>query len=85
MIGRPELAERQLEPEAQEELAAELAATFADRSLDDWLQLFDGEDVCVGPVATLAESAKAFGEETRLPSAPVGQHTSAWRAELGFS
>ena len=85
VIGRPELAERHLDPEAQEELGAELAATFAARSLDDWLQLFDGEDVCVGPVATLAEAARAFGEGTGLPSAPVGQHTDAWRAELGFS
>ncbi len=84
-IGRPELADRHLEPEAQGELGAELATTFAARSLDDWLQLFDGEDVCVGPVATLAEGAAAFGDGTRLPSAPVGQHTTAWRTELGFS
>jgi len=85
VIGRPELAERHLEPEGQEELGAELAATFAARSLDDWLQLFDGEDVCVGPVATLAEGAEAFGGGTSPPSAPVGQHTTAWRTELGFS
>ena len=85
VIGRPELAERHLEPDGQEELATELAATFALRSLDDWLQLFDGEDVCAGPVATLAEGAEAFGGGTRLPSASVGQHTDAWRVELGFS
>jgi len=85
VIGRPELAGRHLEPEAQEELAAELTATFAARSLDDWLRLFDGEDVCVGPVATLVEAAEAFGEGTALLSAPVGHHTAAWRAELGFS
>ena len=85
VIERPELAERHLDPEGQEELAEELAATFAARSLDDWLQVFDGEDVCVGPVATLAEGAEAFGGATGLPSAPVGQHTAAWRAELGFS
>jgi alpha-methylacyl-CoA racemase len=85
VIGRPELGERHLEPEGQEELAAELATSFATRSLDEWLRLFDGEDVCVGPVATLAEGAEAFGGGTDLPSAPVGQHTEAWRAELGFS
>ena len=85
VVGRPELAERHLEPEGQEELGAELAATFAARSLGDWLQLFDGEDVCVGPVATLAEGAEAFGGGTGLPSAPVGQHTAAWREELGLS
>ena len=85
VIGRPGLAARQFDSDRQEELAAELAATFATRSLDEWLQLFDGEDVCVGPVATLAEGAEAFGEGTGLPSASVGQHTSAWREELGLS
>jgi len=85
VIGRPELAARQFDPDGQEELAAELAATLATRSLDEWLQLCDGEDVCVGPVATLAEGAEAFGGGTGLPSASVGQHTSAWREELGLS
>jgi hypothetical protein len=33
-------------------------------------------------VATLAEGAAAFGERSELPSAAVGQHTDAWRAEL---
>ena len=85
LVGRPELAERQYEPEGQQELAAELAALFVARPLDEWLELFDGEDVCVGPVATLAEAARDFGEATGLPSAPVGQHTGAWRAELDSS
>src|SRR5947207_4125402 len=56
LLGQPELAERQYAAE-QEELAAELAATFAQRPLAEWLHLVEGEDVCVGPVATLAEAA----------------------------
>jgi alpha-methylacyl-CoA racemase len=60
LLGRPELAERQYAPE-QEELAAELAAIFAARPLTEWLELFEGEDVCAGPVATLAEAAAEFG------------------------
>jgi crotonobetainyl-CoA:carnitine CoA-transferase CaiB-like acyl-CoA transferase len=82
LIDRPELAERQFDPEGQEALAVELGSVFAERPLAEWLQLFDGEDVCVGPVATLAEGAAAFGEGTPVPSAAVGQHTQAWRAEL---
>ena len=82
LIGQPELAARQFDPEGQEALAAELAAAFAASPLAEWLQRFDEEDVCVGPVATLAEGAAAFGERTVLPSAAVGQHTDAWRAEL---
>lgn len=83
LVGRPELAERHLVAATQEELAAELAAVFAARTLAEWLTLFDGEDVCVGPVATLAEAACDFGGATALPSAPVGQHTEEWRGELG--
>jgi crotonobetainyl-CoA:carnitine CoA-transferase CaiB-like acyl-CoA transferase len=85
LVGRPELAERQYEPEGQEALAAELESVFARRPLQEWLQLFDGEDVCVGPVASLAEAAAELGQAVVLPSAPVGQHTDAWRAELDSS
>lgn len=59
LLGRPELAERQAGPD-QEALAAELAAIFATRTLAEWLELCDGEDVCVGPVATIAEAAADF-------------------------
>jgi len=85
LLGRPELAERQFHPDAQADLAAELAAAFATRRLTDWLELFDGEDVCVGPVATLQEAAELLGTPTALPSASVGQHTERWRGELGLS
>jgi crotonobetainyl-CoA:carnitine CoA-transferase CaiB-like acyl-CoA transferase len=84
LIGRPELVELQLAPERQEELAAELASVFVSRRLGEWLDLFDGEDVCVGPVATLAEAAAEFGEAPAGPSARIGQHTERWRGELGL-
>jgi crotonobetainyl-CoA:carnitine CoA-transferase CaiB-like acyl-CoA transferase len=56
LLGRPELAERQFDSD-QETLAAELAAIFETRELAEWLEVFDAEDVCIGPVATLAEAA----------------------------
>jgi alpha-methylacyl-CoA racemase len=56
LIDRRELAERQWDAE-QEPLAAELAEVFAGRPLAAWLELFEGEDVSVGPVATLDEAA----------------------------
>ena len=82
LVGAPELADRQFEADGQEELAEELAGRFRARALGDWLTLFDGEDVCVGPVAALAEAAAEFGGPTGGTSAPVGQHTAQWRAEL---
>jgi crotonobetainyl-CoA:carnitine CoA-transferase CaiB-like acyl-CoA transferase len=85
VIGRPELAVQHLVAESQETLGAELAAVFASRPLAEWLELFDGEDVCAGPVATLAEAAGEFGAGDGAPSARIGQHTERWRGELGLS
>lgn len=61
LIGHEELTARQFDPSGQDELAGILVTTFATRPLADWLELFDGEDVCVGPVATLEEAAPEFG------------------------
>jgi alpha-methylacyl-CoA racemase len=85
LLGRPELVERQYDPDAQDELGSELGAILAGRPLAGWLELFDGEDVCVGPVATLEEAAAAFGE-AQIGDAPrVGEHTAAWRRDLGLA
>jgi alpha-methylacyl-CoA racemase len=81
-LDRPDLVARQFDAD-QEALAAELAATIARRPLAEWLDRFAGEDVCAGPVATLAEAAAEFGTErpAALPPA-LGQHTAAWTREL---
>jgi alpha-methylacyl-CoA racemase len=60
LLDRPDLAERHSDAD-QEALAAELAAIFASRPLAEWLAIADGEDVCVGPVATIAEAAADLG------------------------
>jgi len=83
LLGRPELGAEQYAPD-QERLAAALAELFAARPLADWLVLFDGEDVCVGPVATLAEAAADLGTPPHGRAAALGEHTDAWRAELGL-
>lgn len=83
LIGREDLVEHQWEPE-QDPLAAELAEVFASRPLAAWLDLFDGEDVSVGPVATLEEAAAEFGEPPTGRAPALGEHTEAWRRELGF-
>jgi alpha-methylacyl-CoA racemase len=84
LLEREELIERQYEPD-QEPLRAVLTETFASQELAAWLERFEFEDVMVGPVATLEEGAAEFAEP--VPSAPapsVGEHTEAWRQELGL-
>jgi crotonobetainyl-CoA:carnitine CoA-transferase CaiB-like acyl-CoA transferase len=82
LIGRPELASRQYGP-GQEILRGELAAIFVRRPLADWLALFEDEEVCVGPVATLAEAHDDLGPWPEPPpDVPFGAHTEAWREEL---
>jgi len=89
LLGLPDLAERQYDPAAQDALAAELASAFAARPLAEWLDVFDGEDVCVGPVWTLEEAAAEFASppsnnllQGRSPA--LGEHTDAWRRQLGL-
>ena len=84
VVGRPELAERQFDPD-QKAVAAELAEAIAARPLAEWLELMDGEDVSAGPVWTIEEAAAEFGGEPAAAPAPaLGEQTDAWRAELGL-
>jgi crotonobetainyl-CoA:carnitine CoA-transferase CaiB-like acyl-CoA transferase len=82
VIGRPDLAELHLDRDRQDGLRAELAAELAARPLAEWLELFDGEDVAVGPVATLEEAAAALGVTRDARPPELGEHTAAWRREL---
>ena len=86
LIGREELVQQQYEPESQEAIADRLAETFSSKPLATWLELFEEEDVMVGPVATLEEAASEFGGEQAVGSAPaLGAHTERWRRELGLA
>ena len=82
LIGRPELVERHYEQD-QDALATELETVFLSRPLSEWLDLFDTEDVMVGPVATLAEGSEWLGESVATSSTPaLGEYTERWRADL---
>jgi crotonobetainyl-CoA:carnitine CoA-transferase CaiB-like acyl-CoA transferase len=83
LVGRPELAERQYDAH-QADLKNALAKVFSTRPLAEWLQLFDGEDVCVGPVSTRAEAAAEFGTAGGDRAAAAGEHTADWQLELGL-
>jgi alpha-methylacyl-CoA racemase len=57
LLELKELVDRQFDPGSQEALGGALAERIGRKPLADWLELFDGEDVSVGPVATLEEAA----------------------------
>jgi crotonobetainyl-CoA:carnitine CoA-transferase CaiB-like acyl-CoA transferase len=77
VVGRQELTPGQWEPRLPE-----LEDVIASRPLVEWLELFDGEDVCAGPVATLDEAAREFGMDATGVAPPLGEHTLAWRGEV---
>jgi len=79
LLDHEDWADRAFEPELPE-----LAALLASRPLAAWLELFDGEEVCVGPVATLEEAAGEFGTPVEGRAPALGEHTEAWRTELGL-
>jgi alpha-methylacyl-CoA racemase len=81
LVGLPELAERQYDAE-QEAVAEEVAEAIAARTLAEWLELLDGEDVSAGPVWTIAEAAAEFGGEPAGQAPELGEHTAAWQTAL---
>jgi alpha-methylacyl-CoA racemase len=82
LLGRDAVAERPYEPET----FAELTTIFASRPLKEWLERFEHEDVCVGPVLTLEEAGAELGQRpSRAVSPGLGQHTEAWRREVGLT
>jgi alpha-methylacyl-CoA racemase len=82
VLGRPELASQQYGGN-QESLRRELAALFSARTLAEWVEVFEHEDVCIAPVATLAEARADLGPWPEPASrVPLGAHTEAWRDEV---
>ncbi len=69
-------------PGLETDAHAELERTFRMRPLEDWLQLFAGEDVCVGPVWTLEEAARFGAPMPEAQPPKLGEHTDAWRELL---
>jgi alpha-methylacyl-CoA racemase len=81
LIDRPELSDLQY-TEDQGALSAELERVFSAATLEHWLSVFDNDDVCVGPVATLEEAAADLGTPAPGRAPELGEHTERWREEL---
>jgi crotonobetainyl-CoA:carnitine CoA-transferase CaiB-like acyl-CoA transferase len=84
LVGLPGLATRQYDPRAQMEIETALGEAFVRRPLAEWLELFEDEDVCVGPVATLEEAAAELGAPSAGAAPALGEHTEAWRRRLAL-
>ena len=84
LLERPELAAAQYDADQPALQAASWRDVFARRPLEHWLRLFEAEDVCVGPVATLAEAAADLGVPAHGRAPAAGAHTADWRRELGL-
>ena len=79
LLDRPDLAERAFEPELPE-----LEALFRTRTMREWLDLLEHEDTCVGPVLSLAESARSSREAAlRSPSRSSGSTSAPHRTHPG--
>ena len=53
-------------------LRARFAATFATKTRDEWVQVFEGSDACFAPVLTFAEAARHPHAVARHAHEPVG-------------
>ena len=79
LVERPDLLD------SRHDAHEELTTLFRTRDFSDWWQLFEGQDVCVGPVATLSTASHEFGVARNGATPPrLGEHTEAWREELGL-
>ena len=45
-------------PRAEPHLRERFTATFASRTRDEWMEVFEGTDACVAPVLSMAEAPK---------------------------
>lgn len=58
-LGREDLVEHQwAEEEKRREIYAFFRKTFRQKTRDEWLKFFQGQDVCLGPVKDMGETLK---------------------------
>ncbi|HET7293946.1 MAG TPA: CaiB/BaiF CoA-transferase family protein [Vicinamibacteria bacterium] len=96
-LGHPALARAQWDEARQGELVRTLAATFATRDRDAWVESLAARDACVEPVLDLDEALaqpQAAGGPLRLAETPcatrreaprLGQHTDEVLEAAGYS
>ena len=80
ILAREDLIALQFDAEAQPELRRTLAEAFASQPRQAWLDVLEGEDTCVAPVLSLAESVAGSSPPPAQPE--LGGDTRRWEESL---
>jgi crotonobetainyl-CoA:carnitine CoA-transferase CaiB-like acyl-CoA transferase len=83
MLGRPEFIARQMDPEQQAAMRADLEALFATRTLAEWEAVFGEADVCVAPVRSLADALARWPGVVRMITGADGLPSRIVTGPLG--
>jgi alpha-methylacyl-CoA racemase len=82
-LGVPELASKQFDDTAQDEIRAAFRAAFATRDRDEWTALLAGADTCVTPVLSIAEVARDGNHRARGSFVAVAQPNGEPSEQVG--
>jgi crotonobetainyl-CoA:carnitine CoA-transferase CaiB-like acyl-CoA transferase len=84
-LGREDFAEYQYAAgDAAEEVRRDLRAIFLGKTRDEWIRLFEGEDVCISPVLTLEEALSHPNTVARRMVVDVGSPLGGTEPQLGL-
>lgn len=83
LLGRPEFIARQMDPEHQAAMRADLEALFTTRTLAEWEAFFGEADVCVAPVRSLADALARWPGMVRMITGADGLPSRIVAGPLG--
>jgi alpha-methylacyl-CoA racemase len=92
LLGIKETAPDRFDPAKAEELRTLIAATFRQRTRDEWCAIFDGTDACVAPILRMSEAPEhphmkareVFVEHEGIVQPQPAPRFSRTRATLGL-
>jgi len=84
-LGREDFDELQYAVgESAEEVRRDLQAIFLGKTRDEWIRFFEGEDVCISPVLSLAEAMSHPNTLARRMVVDVGSPLGGTERQLGL-
>lgn len=84
IMGKPEYAKEQFSEELRDEIFEWLRDTFKKKTRDEWMEVFEGEDCCVGPVLDLKEVSEDPQVKHREMMPEVDDEKTGKRRTLGI-